>query len=459
MDPIELFLEFAENTRYQNFDDKTINDVKSGMIDFIGVMLGGAGSPQAKSCADLVTRWGGVPEATVLANGHKVPLHLAVLANCSAGSALGYDEVHEKARLHGMSVVVPVALAYSEKTRVDGPSFITSTILGFELVARLGLAITAEPGATGFSPTFQGASLASALVSSKLLGLDADTTRDALGIAYSTLAGTQEVIREGVDMMVIQQGLSGMNGIIAVEMAQLGISGPKEIMAGKYGYFPVYHPGRHDIDAFIKDLGKRWEIQYTSVKPFPCCKLIHTALQAALDLRTEHGFSPEEIAEVKVGVIKDNFGMICEPIEAKKKPKTVVDALYSVPYVLAVGLTKGSVGVADFTTDGIARGEVLEFAKIVNPIKDSNLSKTKGAMSAWLTVLLKDGRKFSCDRDAVSGSPDFPMTAEERNTKFFNCLSYAGYPDNVAQRLLEALEHIEEMEDVSELIEICRNQG
>jgi 2-methylcitrate dehydratase PrpD len=459
MDPIEVFLEATMNKSFEDFNPEAINSAKSGLIDFVGVMLGGVVSQQTKMCVDLIERWGGVPEATVLATGRKVPRHLAMLANCTAGGALGYDEVHERARLHGMSAVVPAAMAFSEMTRIDGKSFITSIIIGYELVARMGLAINAEPGATGFATTFQGASLSTALVGSKLLGLDLNITRNALGIAYSMVAGNQEVIREGVDMMVIQQGLSGMNGIIALEMAKIGISGPKEILSGKYGYFSIYHPGRHSIEAFTKDLGNKWEIENMSIKPVPCCKLIQTALQASLDLRYEYNLSPEQIAEVQVGVISENFGMICDPLDVKKKPKTIIDALYSVPYVLSVALTKGEVGLADFTLEGIARPEVLEFAKLVNPVKDPNLSKSKGTMPAWVNVFLKDGRKLTCHRDAVKGNPAFPMTDEERNAKFFNCLFYAGYPKQTADRLLKALEQIENMVNVSDLIGSCRKDS
>jgi len=456
MDPIELFVDFSHKTTYADIPLRTVKATKSVLIDFFGVMLGGTASRQSRLCADIVNKWAGIPKATVFPTGGKVPLHTAVLVNCTAGRALDYDDVHEQAHVHATVAVVPTALAISETKQINGREFLVSIVLGFELLARIGLALTKGPGATGMSTTYQGASLAAALVGAKLLQLDPNATRNAVGIAYSQLAGNQQVIREGVDLMIIQQGLSAMSGMVAVELAQMGLTGPKEVLSGRYGYFPVYHPGRHDISAFAKNLGKEWEIENTSLKPFPCCKHLHTAVQAALDLRAEHCFSPEEIAEVQVRIGTEAYDMVCEPIAVKRNPSTLVDAIYSMPYALSVALTKGRIGLEDFTIKAIKRQDMLKFAEIVHPIRDMNIKKIgdKGR-PAWVTIKLKNKKELRSYKEVVKGNPDIPMSKEEVNAKFFDCLAYAGYPENVANRLLEALEHVENIDDISTLVSLC----
>jgi 2-methylcitrate dehydratase PrpD len=453
MDPIEYFIDLASKSSWENIPTEIVKSVKTVLVDFFGVMLAGTISRPSRLCAEIVNQWGGPPEATVFANNQKVPIHAAVLANCTSGRALDYDDVHEQAHLHATVAVVPPALAISETTKVSGPEFIVSITLGFELLARMGLALTEGPGATGMSTTYQGASLAVALVGAKLLGFTPEVTRNALGIAYSQMAGNQQVIREGVDLMIVQQGLSAMSGIIALEMARIGLTGPKEVFCGRYGYFPVYHPQRFNLNAFIKDLGKSWEIKNTSLKPFPCCKLIHTALQGALDLRREHEISPEEIAEVRTGINREDYDMICEPLSIKRNPKTVVDAIYSLPYVLSAGLIQGKIGLQDFTNEAIKRPQIIEFAKLIQPVKDETLPKaTEKGIPAWVSITLKNGKKYDCYIEAVKGSPTIPMSPEERYDKFFDCLNYAQYPREIGNRLLEYLEHLEDMEDVSNLV-------
>jgi 2-methylcitrate dehydratase PrpD len=456
LDPIEAFVNVAQWTRYENIPVSTLEATKKIMIDLFGVMLGGTASRQAAMTAELAQNWGGSPDSTILRTGVKASAPLAVLANCTAGRSLDYDDVHEQAHLHATVAVVPPALALSETTRVTGEDFIVSTVIGFELLARLGLAITVGPGATGMSTTYQGASLATAVVGAKILEFDADMTRNALGIAYSQLAGTQQVIREGVDMMVIQQGISGMSGMIALEMARMGVTGPKEILTGKYGYFPVYHLGRNNIGAFTEGLGDGWEIERTSIKPFPCCKLIHTALQAALDLKEEYSLVVEDIAEVQVGINAEDYEMVCEPLELKRRPKTVVDGIYSVPFVLSVGLNKGRVGLSDFTVKEIKRPDILEFADIITPIKDPDLPKySEKGIPAWVTISTRDGRELKKYREGVVGSPSMPMSMEEQYEKFLDCARYGGYSEDVCNEIFEALQAIEEMEDLSDLVKLC----
>lgn len=456
MDPIEVFVDVAQSTTYGDISVSTLKSTKTILIDFFGVMLGGTASRQAEMSAELARKWGGSPDSTILRTGLKAPAALAVLANCTAGRSLDYDDVHEQAHLHATVAVVPPALALSETTRVTGENFIVSTVIGFELLARLGLAITVGPGATGMSTTYQGASLATAVVGAKILEFDADLTRNAMGIAYSQLAGTQQVIREGVDMMVIQQGISGMSGMIALDMARMGVTGPKEVLTGKYGYFPVYHLGRNDIGAFTEGLGDGWEIERTSIKPFPCCKLIHTALQAALDLKEEYSLVVEDIAEVQVGINTEDYAMVCEPLDLKRHPETVVDGIYSVPYVLGAGLFNGSVGISDFTEKGVRRPEVLSVAEIITPVKDETLPKyTEKGIPAWVAINTKDGRELKRYREGVVGSPSMPMSKEEQYEKFLDCARYGGYSKGVCNDIFEALQSIEEMGDLSDLVKLC----
>jgi 2-methylcitrate dehydratase PrpD len=456
MDPIELFVKLAQDLSPKDLNQKTIDSVKSLLIDFMGVMLAGTNSRISRTCADLVSRWGGQPEATVFANGKKVPLPFAVLANCAAGRELDYDDIHARAHLHATVGIVPPALAISETIKIDGLSFVTAIVVAYELHTRLGIATTEVPPTTGMSTTYQGASLAAALVCSKLLKYDADRTRNALGNAYSQLAGIQQVLREGTDMMVVQQGLSGMSGVLAAELARVGISGPKEIMTGRYGYFPIFHPDRHDIDKFVEGLGKSWEIENTSIKPFPNCGLNHTGLEALVELKRNHSFKAEEIVKVEIGLDSHEFEQVTEPVETKRNPKTIVDAIYSLPYALSVFLSTGKIGLRDYTIEALGRPEVLEFVKKIEPFKDPTIAKRAKGSPSRVRIFLKDGRKLESYKDVVKGGPSSPMNKDELKAKFFDCLDFAGYPSEVGRSLLDSLEHIEDIRDVSDIVNICR---
>ncbi len=458
MEPLNKFLELSNSIAFSDLDQKTVTATKEVLLDFFGALIGGTGTRAAKLTAEIATKWGGPGQASIFSNGIKVPIHAAVMSNCTAGRALDYDDVHEQAHLHATVAVVPPALALSESSSINGKEFIVSIVLGFEILARMGLSLKEGPGKTGFSTTYQGASLAAAYTGARLLNLDINTAGNAIGIAYSQAAGNQQVIREGVDMMFIQQGLSGMSGMIALEMAQAGITGPREVFCGYYGYFPIFHPDRYNIESFTNDLGQNWAISSTSIKPFPCCKLNHTALQACLNLRTNNNIDPNNIRLVRVGINKEDFNMICEPLDLKRNPKSTVDAVFSIPYVLSCGLLEGKVTLNDFTADAITRENVIQLASIIEPVRDEDLPKsTPKGIPAWVEITLVDGTKHHLYQESVPGSPTMPIDNNDRLSKFFDCISFSNHSKDKAVELLNLLDKLEQIEDVSSLIELCIN--
>ena len=49
-------------------------------------------------------------------------------------------------------------------------------------------------------------------------------------------------------------------------------------------------PGAVDTQMLRDGLGRRFEFTQLSFKPYPCCRLTHTAIDAALALRADSGF-------------------------------------------------------------------------------------------------------------------------------------------------------------------------
>ena len=452
MDPVESFLDLYESINFQDLPDQVVSAAQRVITDFVGVAIGGTNAPVSRRVAAAVARWGCKGPCTLFGTGDRVLPHAAVFVNSTAGRALDYDDVHEQAHLHATVSVVPVALALSETTRVSGPDLLLATVLGFELIARMGLALDEGPGKTGMSTTYQAASIGAALAGARLLQLDRETTRNALGIAYSLLAGNQQSIREGADTMVVQQGLSAMGGVMALDLATLGITGPREIFTGRYGYFPVFHSGRHNLSRFVDGLGESWAISSTSIKPYPCCKLIHPALQALLELRAGNGISPECVTKIRAGINREDYDMICEPLDIKRRPRTVVDAIYSLPYVLSVGLVRGRVCLSDFRPESLTDPDVVGVTERVEPVRDESLPRfTDSGFPSWVELSTQDGRTLRQYAESVPGSPGRPMSDVDTDRKFRDCLSYAGADPGLADRLLSILSDLTRVPDASVL--------
>ena len=69
-----------------------------------------------------------------------------------------------------------------------------------------------------------------------------------------------------------------------MQLAKRGIRGAQHVFEGADGLFRVYLHGRVDADG-AQGLGKRFELMNLSYKPYPCCRDMHAAVDAVLELR------------------------------------------------------------------------------------------------------------------------------------------------------------------------------
>ncbi|GAG12912.1 unnamed protein product, partial [marine sediment metagenome] len=265
--------------------EDVVEAAKKVILDTLGSTLAGTTAPGIETLHTLVTEWGGSPESSLLAFGDKVPAPGAVLVNATAARARDIDEVHEKAVLHSAITVLPPSLAVAEWLgNIDGRRFIEAMVAGVDLIVRLGLSVDRSPNVSGVSSTWQMGVFGACAAAGRLMGLNLEQMINALGIAYSQTAGNQQAIIEGTMMVRIMQGFTAQNGLMAAILAKRGIDGPKEALQGRFGYFPVFHRDEYDPAIITRDLGRVFEITNSSLKPYPCCKVIHSAISCILKI-------------------------------------------------------------------------------------------------------------------------------------------------------------------------------
>jgi len=63
-------------------------------------------------------------------------------------------------------------------------------------------------------------------------------------------------------------------------MAEKGITGAKNVLEGHQGFYNMYFQGGYDAKTLTSDLGKHFEGVNVSIKPYPCCRGIHTYIDA-----------------------------------------------------------------------------------------------------------------------------------------------------------------------------------
>lgn len=334
----------------------------------------------------------------------------AALLNGFLGHSLDFDDTHADSSLHPSAPVVPAAIAAAEMTGASGKDLLAAIVAGYEVCCRLGNALDPTAHyARGFHPTATAGTFGAAAAAGKLLGLDAVGMASAFGVAASQAAGSLQFLVNGAWNKRYQVGAAAMNGLIAATLAKEGFLGAAEAIEGKHGFLKGYTDNPRTERA-IAGLGTVYETMNIGMKPYPACRYTHAAVDGLLALRKEKGLSPTDIIDVTVGLHRNGITLVGAPIEEKKRPRSVVEGQFSMPFAAAVALHQGGFGWDDYALLG--NSEIDAIAARVNVQQDDRLEGLRHPFGARISVRTADG---TYDRHIAdpSGEPEtFPDTRE-----------------------------------------------
>jgi len=462
MDVTERLLKHITSVNYEDLPPEVVVAGKRSVMDTLGVLLAGASRPGAKEIAGLVKEWGGKAESTVLVYGGMVPAHEAVLANSTMARALDFDDLHMRAGVHPSATIVPVALATAElRGKVSGKELITALVLGIDTTIRLRqvpdfcLAVSGWVGEV--HSTFGAAATAG-----KILGFPQEEMSHALGIAYSQAASTVQPFFDGALVTRVQQGFAARSGLLAAVLAGRGITGAKNFLEGKAGFYPVYYRGiNYDINRLVDGIGERYEVLNLAIKPYPSCGFTHAAIENVIEIMQQNQLSAEDIDEVLLRVNQRMYTNVCQPVEARYRPQTVVDAMFSLPYTVGTAMLRGDVFLDDFTDEAIKDSERLKMTDKVKIVVDEDIDQESIKLNLPLSlhvaeIKTKSGKSFSQKMLYVKGYPQKPMTLEDCALKLRRCIPFAAksFSEGRVNQLIEMVKDLEQLEDVTSLIKL-----
>lgn len=470
-DVIQMLVDHALKTSYEDLPESTREATKRLMLDTLGAAVAGTVAEGCPELEELVAGWSGRPEARVIGSGRRVLAQHAALVNSTMGRALELDDVHEEALLHSTVTHVPIALAVAERIGgVSGEDLLTAVALGIDIGARLSLAPKISVMGEGYSYrgmsyTYQTGMLAGALVAGKLMGFDRDQLLNAVGIAYSQCAGNQQCLIEGASTVRLQQGLSSQAAVLAALFTEVGLTGTRNSLEGKYGWFNAFYQGNYDRSVIVDGLGERFETDRVSIKPFPCCKYTHTALSAVLKARAQATFRPEDVERVVLHV--NNFeymNVVCLPLEEKRSPEQLtgprgwVQGQFSLPFLAAAAIVRGRVTLAELSLDSRSDRTILDLTQRVEPVMDPEV-KGQGRILPTpgdAEIFLRDGRVLREVVRYAKGHFNNPMSYDEVADKFRECARFSGKPMPRAQveAAIEAVRGIEKMDDAAGIMDL-----
>ena len=444
----DRLLDHLVDTGYEDLDTETIRCCKQLLMDTLGVTFPGSLAPGCRETATLMKEWQSAAGASVLIHGFTVPPPLAAMANSTMMHALDFDDTLDASALHTFVSVLPAALAAGQAGGgCTGRDLIVALVLGVDMVCRISLAI-GRP--LSWIRTATCGSFGAATAAGKILGLDRNGLRDALGIAYSQTSGNAQGLVEGRLVKRMQPGFAASAGVTAAFLAQRGITGSRQFLTGPYGFYALYEDGAFDPEPVVSALGERQTICDLSIKPYPSCRMTHSSIDAALALGDRIA-DLEAIERIEVSVSSMVAEMVGKPFKIGPNPQ--VDAQFSIPYTTACALVRGSVFLGDFEGDAMGEATVKRLADRVCVTVDANLAP-KDILPATMTVTLTDGQILTHYTRVPLGNPKNPMSDQQVRDKFTRCLGHSGLSmtGSTAADLLQMIENLEQVSDIGELV-------
>ena len=357
---------------------------------------------------------------------------------------LEVDDLHRRSVVHPGCVVIPAVLALGLREGVSGLQMLEAVVKGFEACTRIGNSVgpahykiwhnTATCGPFG-----------AAYAAGTLFGLEKEQFRDALGNAGTQSSGLWEFSENGAMSKHLHAGRAGQSGLLSAELAKLGFSGSPTILEGKRGFYAACCPDANP-DALLVDPEGSWQIHKTSIKPWPCCRHTHPAIDAALEISSK--LDGGNIESIELGVTQATLD-VCD----KPTPETLYDAKFSLQHCVSVAILDGQVGFDAFESD--ARQRVAKMAIKISLERNEEIEKAyPNAWGAEVKVKLTNGKEFSVRRKHAKGDPDAPLSPTEFKEKATMLFRFGGVsePEAWVERILE-LDRVSSFRD-SELIDL-----
>jgi aconitate decarboxylase len=436
--------------RFDRLPEPAIAAAKIWILDTLGVGIAGSSAAGMDAVRSAAGAWGSGDEATVWGTSQRVPTPTAAFVNGTQVHNQEFDCLHEGAVVHAMATLLPALLAMAEREGgISGRDLIAAVVAGIDVAANLGIASTA--GFRFFRPATAGGFGAVAGLS-VIAGMDAQRIADAFGLQYGQTSGTMQPHAEGNLLLPMQIGFNAQSAIRAVDLAASGISGPRDVFEGRYGYFPLFE-GSWDLQRIWGGLGRDWRVCEMSHKPWPAGRATHGGIEGLLALREQHGFRADEVRRVRVIVPPLTHRLVARPDLPEPNASY---ARLCMPFIGAKALLTGTVDIDHCRGEALTDKATHELAlRIVTEMNGNPDPNALAPQRVDVTLRSGDTLRWTCD--TMLANPARPLTREQHVRKFMSCLEFAQEP-LAATGLIDLVDRLEQVADVRALCALLAPQ-
>ena len=402
-------IDFIHSLSFVQLPPEVVHQARRCLLDLVGVTISGRQTELSRIAHDFAVDHLGAGRkgARLLFDGRRASAAGAAFAGATTIDSFDAHDGHALTKGHAGVAILPALLAVADAERLlddgglDGETLLTCLVLGYEIATRAGIALHAS--ACDYHTSGAWNALGCAAIAARLLGLDRERTRHALGIAE--YHGPRSQMMRCIDhptMVKDGSGWGALAGVSAAYLAQDGFTGA-----------PAITLEAPEQAAVWADLGERWLILDQYFKPWPVCRWAQPAIEAASRLLSEHAIAASDIERIEVETFHEAVRL------GAQLPATTEAAQYAIGFPLAAYLVRGQLGADEIGTDGLRDSAIADMLRRVRLVESPEFSRRFPVERlARLRLVLKSGQFAASEATVARGDRGHPLSDADMLSKF-----------------------------------------
>lgn len=445
--------EFVATLQYDAIPEKVRDRIKLLILDSFGCAIFGSELPWSQILMDTLSEVDTSTGSPIWGTKRRLSSPHAALVNGTMIQGFEIDDVHRVGVLHVGAVTLPAVLAAAElRPGLTGKDFLRACVAGYEIGPRVGICMGPEHIAQGWHSGATVGVFSAVAGASSALGLSAEQTVHALGIAGTQSSGLMAA-QFGAMVKRMHAGRASQSGLYGALLAAKGFTGIIDVFENPYGGFChtlSRSDDRFDLTQLTAGLGENFETMRIALKFYSCVGSNHTTLDALRTMQAQKPFGPDDVEEIVV----EGSRVTVDHVGWPYSPQGLTSAQLNLPYCVATLLLDGDVFVDQFTEEDVTNAERIRVSKKVKVVEDPAIT-ARGAVYRHMvkvTIKLKDGTTMQETVEAPRGSEKSFATAEDIIEKFTK-LAVRRISRAQADHVVDTMMNIEKVDNINTLVD------
>lgn len=451
--------EFVSGLTYDQIPGDVRARIRLLVLDSLGCALYGANLPWTCIQQQVLSEIDATRAVPVWGTDLKLSAPHAVLINGTQVQGFELDDVHRVGVLHVGAVTLPALIAVVDSGReISGAEFLTACVAGYEIGPRVGICMGQEHIGQGWHSGATLGVFSAAAGAARGMGLDADQTVHALGIAGTQAAGLMAA-QYGAMVKRMHAGRSSQSGYYGALLAARGFTGILDVLEAPYGGFCTTFSrsqDRFNMDELSADLGSRFETMKIALKFYSCVGSNHTTLDCIRAIQKRRPFTLQELERIVVHGSQVTVDHVGWPY----RPEGLTSAQLNLPFCVATLLLEGDVFVDQFKPECVHDQARIDLSRKVECVEDPAITAlgSRFRHKVRVEVHLTDGTVHEEALEAPRGSEKSFATEGDIVEKFMK-LAVKALPESQARALADAVLNMDKLEDATQLTRLLVAQA